>query len=210
MHSRFFGVACLFALVAMAGMAQADVIVSVLDSNGGEVEPGGTGQLSINIDSSVLLSGVSLNLFAEGPARITGASVLNPTENDPAAPRWTFKTDGQVSDNQVLSLDGGAFIGLGANGFGPGDDPLFATVDYVFDGSAGESADISLGIGTNIFGFNAEVAPIRLGGPEAPPTDNTGGTRGGTAVILVGIPEPSTLALVGLACVGLIGLRRRS
>lgn len=183
---------------------------------------GGTGRLNVWADTTDLLSGVSLNLVETGGAiNFTGSAVLQGASV--GGNRWSFKTDGSaaVDGSAVTSLDGGAFIGLGAAGIGPstqgadfaykpGAGFLFATVDYEVVNPAGTS-QLFLEIGGNTVGVPEEdPSPIRFGGPNGEAMLNVAGTRSSAAVgTLVGIPEPSTFALAGLALLGFIGYNRR-
>jgi hypothetical protein len=172
--------------------------------------PGTTGTFYLWVKSTDLqLSAVSLDLISSNPSalKFTG----NPTITNGGA--WAF-LDGPtvVSDNMVTHLGGGAIPGVSGTGIGQGSpagaDFLLASIGYTFGSQFG--ATLSLQVASNeIVAWDGSYPTIRFGSANG--TSVTGDYAPGKVgvVALPFIPEPPTLALIGLVAVVGLGLRRR-
>jgi hypothetical protein len=177
-----------------------------------------SGEFNIYCNTDVRLSGVSLDVMAvdgaKGPGiKFTGVSVPNPNT------RWAFLDGPQtVSDHAVTSLGGGAIIGLAGVGIGPGssDTPdangsyLIAQVNYQTVGLNHGSSKLYIKTGLNTIADDQGNNPMVIFGPGSQPSN--GGVPGSTDTAFdgrLGVPEPATIVLAGLAGLGLLGLVRR-
>jgi hypothetical protein len=175
--------------------------------------PGTTGTLYLYAKSTDLqLSAVSLDLLSSNPntLKFTG----NPTVSNGGA--WAF-LDGPtvVSDGSVTHLGGGAIAGVSGAGIGhgspTGDDFLIASIPYTFGAGPGPS-NLSLQVaGNEIVAWDGSYPTVQFGNTTNG-TQVTGDFAPGKVGVagVVNVPEPATLALIGLVAVGGLGLRRRS
>jgi PEP-CTERM motif len=216
MMRRFLVCAVVCAVVLAAAAVQAapifwvseDALATSPSNIFTRIYPGATGKLNVFANTDVRLSGVSLDLVETGGfIRFTGAQLVNPNN------RWPIPGLPTVSDSSVLSLSGGAIPNVVGGGIGPGSpDPgpgiLFATVDYAAELHSGVS-HLQLRVGDLVIADWEGNNPMVAFGEG--PANIPGGVPGGAGPvgIILYIPEPATLSLIGLAIVGLLVLGRR-
>ena len=153
--------------------------------------------------------GVSVSSSASGVINITGATVFNPSFFGGFAERWTSTSVVGAGPDGVDELLGLAVGSAGLDGGLPAEgengDPNFnANGDFVF---AKIDYDV-IGSGSTIL----EIGEIGRQGDflaQGGVGDVSGDVAFGTATISV-IPEPASLALLGLGGVALLGRRRHA
>jgi hypothetical protein len=223
--AKRFGL-CLAVLMIACTAAQADTIIYMTDqppsppSNLEKLHvPADIGMQSffdVFVAADVHIGGIALDVFESGPAiDITDIQI-----HQASGPRWGGITDGVASgvgDSSVIGAFTIATPGFGSNGMNPAapDDryvpaPVgafdFARVTYNIVGAG--TSQIFLQIGDNEIAL-LDPTLLRLGVGDDPVDPFAGARSTGVDGTISVVPEPASLALVGLAMLSLVGLVRR-
>ncbi len=232
MMSRIFRVTCAFAVFAMAGVAFATNQVTL------QVDPD-TADWTVSILASELSGGVAgynINLEGDGVSEITGTSLNPRAAANPGFGPVGFTVGGNniaAGTTGVLFSGQDTAFGTIVHGMGQPDGPSNweETGISIFDGSGtnspwavtlpglfphpegalvigsgsytGAADTLTLGgLGVNVFAGDTGTAAVSGA--------DLGGIVGEVMVAPLGIPEPSTTVLFGIALIGLAAARKRS
>jgi hypothetical protein len=167
----------------------------------------GTIPVSFEFDNLLLIDGTPSPANPAVPTVLSGTGILNPfgaaTLNSPGILTFGFSPSGAPQGPVSFEAD----FTLGVNG---GLDTLSGTVLVATAAGVGSGVWTILD-GTGIFSgatgiLNSTGVSVPPANPGGPPRNHIEGTGEVTAPGLNAIPEPGTIALLGIGMAGLVGV----
>jgi hypothetical protein len=176
--------------------------------------PGSTGTLYLfGSSDTTRVGGVGFNVGSSNAGMTFTAPASYGPQNSAA---WNLPGGPITVTNQTVTGIGGAALPPAGSGFGPGsavgNTMELAEWGYKLGSTLGQSSTLSLLVGdAGVADFAGNALVFTAGsGQSTLSGDNFGGSLSFGSATVQSIPEPATLAMVGLAMIGGLGLRRRS